>query len=82
MDGYTPLIFQIKDEDVERHVLNISNHFGYQEIDLVTGEENTETRAHYAKRKIAAMMIGISEQQEIKDLVDEIVVPPVDIIPE
>ena len=82
MDGYTPLVFQIKDEDVERHVLNISNSFGYQAIDPITGIPNTETRAHYAKWKNAALMMNISERQEKKDRTDEIVVPPVDIVVE
>ena len=82
MDGYTPLVFQIKNEDVDRHTLNISNAFSYQEVDLVTGEANEETRAHFAKRKLAAMIKEMSEQQEMKDRTNELVVPPIGFIAE
>lgn len=82
MEGHTPLTFWILDENVQHYILMVSNYFGYQELDPITGIPNEETRGAYAKRKIAGTIKGVIDQQALKEMSDDIVVPPIDIVVE
>ena len=81
MDGYTPLTFQIKDENVDRYIEMLSNHFGYRVIDI-DGEPILETRGVFAKRKIANTLSNWVEEEERKEALGNIVIEPPEIIGE
>ena len=81
MEGFTPLTFQIRDENVTRYILMLSRYFGYKEFDM-DGEPNPESKGAYAKRKIDNTLKNIVEQEERKEAEGEIVIPPIEIIPE
>ena len=56
MATYTNVTFQVNDEHLQRFINGIAGHFGYQETDI-DGEPNTETKAHYGKRKLRQQMV-------------------------
>lgn len=78
MEGYTEVIFYIKDEHVQRFLNGLAGHFGYRDT-LEGGQPNPETRAQYTRRKIMqdwrGKVLSYERGEAIKALVDT----PIDI---
>lgn len=72
------IIFNIPDDQVSRVVTALSGFYGYREIDE-NGDPNPETRAAYAKRKMAQEMRARVKRVERQQQADAIVITDPDI---
>ena len=79
MDGFTDLLWRIKDEHAIRFRDGMAASYGYKEF-LIDSIPNPESMADYVWRKILEEWIQRVKIQEHKTAVDAIVTPEIEVI--
>lgn len=79
MEGFTDLLWRVKDEHAARFRDGMAADYGYREF-LIDDTPNPESMADYVWRKIREEWIQRVKAQEHKAAIDTIVTPEIEVI--